>query len=219
MAELLLELLTEEIPARMQGVAAEELRRLARDRFRRSRPRFHETRQLRDAAAADAHCRRPAAWNSPARSKSGAVRASARREPAIHGFLKSTGLASIEECEKRDDRQGRILFRDARKRPGQTTKDMLPGPLGRGDPQSAVAQIDALAGGAVPLGAAAAKRRLPARRPHAEARSRRRAGRRRTTRGHRFLTQGQLHTSPTSPTIAASCAMSMSCSMPASAAR
>src|ERR1700744_6382891 len=33
MAELLLELLTEEIPARMQGVAAEELRRLAEIAF------------------------------------------------------------------------------------------------------------------------------------------------------------------------------------------
>ena len=33
MAELLLELLTEEIPARMQGVAAEELRRLTEIAF------------------------------------------------------------------------------------------------------------------------------------------------------------------------------------------
>ena len=33
MAELLLELLTEEIPARMQSVAAEELRRLAEIAF------------------------------------------------------------------------------------------------------------------------------------------------------------------------------------------
>src|SRR5438874_1671876 len=101
MAELLFELLTEEIPARMQLRAAEDLRRLVVEKL----------------AAAQLGHERTATFVTPRRltllveglPAAQADIAEERRGPrvgapdqAVQGFLKSAGIASLAECEERD---------------------------------------------------------------------------------------------------------------------
>ena len=100
MPQLLLELFSEEIPARMQAQA-------------RARPRAHGARaagggglaaggaeDLRRAAAADPGGRRPAAGAGRPASRSARARASARRTQALDGFLRSTGLTRDQLVER-----------------------------------------------------------------------------------------------------------------------
>src|SRR3984957_11608282 len=127
MAELLLELLTEEIPARMQGVAAEELRRLAEIAFGEAGLAFTKLASYVTPRRLTLHAEglpleKPGSVEERRGPRVGAPQA------AIDGFLKSTGLASIEDCEKRATDKGEFYFA-LLKRPGQATKDMLPGLL------------------------------------------------------------------------------------------
>ena len=105
MSELLLELFSEEIPARMQARAADDLRRLVTEGLKAHGPRRRRGAQLCDAAAAGAGHRGRAA-KSPAVRRRGRARASARRA-AIAGFLKGAGLKSIDEAKiVKDDKKG-----------------------------------------------------------------------------------------------------------------
>src|SRR5579875_768872 len=127
MAELLLELLTEEIPARMQGVAAEEFRRLTEIAFQEAGlavtklTSFVTPRRL-TLHAEGLPLEKPGSVEERRGPRVGAPQA------AIDGFLKSTGLASIDDCEKRATDKAEFYFAML-KRPGQATKDMLPGLL------------------------------------------------------------------------------------------
>jgi glycyl-tRNA synthetase beta chain len=124
MAELLLELLTEEIPARMQARAAEELKRHASEWLQAHRLAFTSL----------------AAFVTPRRltlvieglPETQPETTEERRGPrvgapsnAVEGFLKSVGLKSIEECEQRDTGKGVFYFAVIR-RPGWPTKQVLP---------------------------------------------------------------------------------------------
>jgi glycyl-tRNA synthetase beta chain len=124
MAELLLELLTEEIPARMQARAAEELKRHASEWLQAHRLAFTNL----------------AAFVTPRRltlvieglPETQPETTEERRGPrvgapsnAVEGFLKSVGLKSIEECEQRDTGKGVFYFAVIR-RPGWPTKQVLP---------------------------------------------------------------------------------------------
>ena len=60
MPDLLLELFSEEIPARMQARAAEDLRKLVTDRLVDAGLVYEGAQGFRDAAAAGAHRARPA---------------------------------------------------------------------------------------------------------------------------------------------------------------
>ena len=123
MPELLLEILTEEIPARMQARAAEDLLRLATARFAGSgfselkaqtfvTPRrlvlFIENLPIAQADTVDER-RGPRVGAPPS---------------AIDGFLKSAGVASIEACEQRDTGKGAFYFAIIR-RAGRATADIL----------------------------------------------------------------------------------------------
>jgi len=108
MPDLLLELFSEEIPARMQARAAADLRRLVTDRL-------VEAGLTYSGAGAFATPRRLAlsVTGLPAQ---GPDRVEERRGPradapvrAIEGFLRSTGLAR-DQLEEREDRKGRVLF-------------------------------------------------------------------------------------------------------------
>ena len=124
MAELLLELLTEEIPARMQPRAADDLARLARERL----------------AAAGLECSDVTTFVTPRRltllveglPKTQPDTSEERRGPrvgappaAIEGFLKSAGLASLDQCEQRDTGKGVFYFALIR-RSGGATAALLP---------------------------------------------------------------------------------------------
>jgi glycyl-tRNA synthetase beta chain len=122
--ELLLELLCEEVPARMQRRAIEDLQRLLGDKLAAA--------QI-PAASMTGHVtpRRLAvvAQGIPARQPD---RREERRGPrlgappqALDGFLRAAGLASIEDCEIRDSDRGRFYFAII-ERPGQDSAKVLP---------------------------------------------------------------------------------------------
>ena len=105
MAELLLELFCEEIPARMQAKAGEDLQRLVGEKLAEaglvpaSAKSFSGPRRLTlvlDGLPTEQSDRR----EEKKGPKVGAP------EGAINGFLKSAGLSSLEDCEIRDDKKG-----------------------------------------------------------------------------------------------------------------
>jgi glycyl-tRNA synthetase beta chain len=123
-AQLLFELLTEEIPARMQAQAAETLRRLAQEKLSAagvppdSLESFVTPRRL-TLVAEGLPVRQPDVEDERRGPRVGAPAA------AIDGFLKSVGLASIEDCEQRDTGKGVFYFAVIR-RAGRATIDVLP---------------------------------------------------------------------------------------------
>ncbi|MDE2330372.1 MAG: glycine--tRNA ligase subunit beta, partial [Bradyrhizobium sp.] len=124
MPDLLLELFSEEIPARMQAKAADDLRRMVTDRL-------VAEGLVYEGAKAFATPRRLAltVHGIPARQSD---LKEERRGPrvggpdaAIQGFLKATGLASIEEAKiQRDPKKGDFYVALIEK-PGRSTLDVL----------------------------------------------------------------------------------------------
>jgi glycyl-tRNA synthetase beta chain len=124
MAELLLELLTEEIPARMQGVAAEELRRLTEIAFNEAHLAFTRLTSFVTPRRLALHVEglpleQPGSVEEKRGPRVGAP------QNAVDGFLKSSGLQSLDQCEKRATDKGEFYFAII-ERAGQATKDMLP---------------------------------------------------------------------------------------------
>jgi len=122
--ELLLELLSEEIPARMQRRALDDLTGLIRDKLKTaeilatSLSGYVTPRRL--VVIADGISAR-----QPDRSEE-------RRGPrvgsppqAIDGFLRGAGLASIDQCEVRGTDRGEFYFAVI-KQPGRATEEVLP---------------------------------------------------------------------------------------------
>lgn len=124
MTELLLELLSEEIPARMQARAADDLKRLVVDGLK-----------ARGLETEDARCfatpRRLALviGNVPEKSPSISEEKKGPRtgapEQAIQGFLKSAGLASLKDAEiVKDDKKGDYYVARV-ERPGRAAADII----------------------------------------------------------------------------------------------
>ncbi|HEX5319070.1 MAG TPA: glycine--tRNA ligase subunit beta [Stellaceae bacterium] len=123
MGELLLELLSEEIPARMQRRAIDDLVGLVRDKL----------------AAAEIPAATIAGYVTPRRltviadgiPPTQPDRSEERRGPrvgapeaAINGFVRAAGLASIDQCERRGEFYFAVIQRN-----GQSTEAVLPGLL------------------------------------------------------------------------------------------
>ncbi|HEY7059926.1 MAG TPA: glycine--tRNA ligase subunit beta, partial [Chloroflexota bacterium] len=124
MAELLLELLSEEIPARMQGRAAEDLKRLVTDGLKAQGLEA-------GGARASATPRRltlvvegvPAKSPDVSEERKG-PRVSAP-EQAIAGFVKSAGLRSIKDAQVvKDDKKGDFYVVKVGK-PGRPARDIV----------------------------------------------------------------------------------------------
>ena len=125
MAELLLELLSEEIPARMQTRAGEDFKRLVCDGLKAAGISFTDARAFatprRIALVVDGI---PAARADVREEKRG-PRVGAP-EQAVQGFLKGAGLASLDQAEKRDTGKGEFWFAVI-DRKGGPTAEALPG--------------------------------------------------------------------------------------------
>jgi glycyl-tRNA synthetase beta chain len=125
MAELLLELLSEEIPARMQARAAEDLKRLVGDGLKAAGIAFTDARVFvtprRLALVVDGL---PTARADVSDERRG-PRVGAP-DQAIQGFLKAAGLASLDQAEKRDTGKGEFWFAVLKKKGGPTAES-LPG--------------------------------------------------------------------------------------------
>lgn len=125
MAELLLELLSEEIPARMQARASEDFKRLVCDGLKAAGLAFTEAKAFatprRIALVVDGL---PVTRADVSEEKRG-PRVGAP-EQAVQGFLKGAGLASLDQAEKRDTGKGEFWFAVVTKKGGPTA-DALPG--------------------------------------------------------------------------------------------
>jgi glycyl-tRNA synthetase beta chain len=121
MAELLLELLSEEIPARMQARAADDLKRLVSDGLKAAGLDFKDARAFatprRLALVVDGL---PAARADVSEERRG-PRVGAP-EQAVQGFLKATGLSSLDQAEKRDTGKGEFWFAVIAKKGGPTAE-------------------------------------------------------------------------------------------------
>ena len=124
MAELLFEILSQEIPARMQRRAAEDLKRLVTDGLKKAGLAFDEARAYstprRFALVVDGLADK----QPDTRDERRGPRADAP-EKAIQGFLGSVGLSSIDECEQRETDKGTFLFVVVEQK-GVPTADVLP---------------------------------------------------------------------------------------------
>jgi glycyl-tRNA synthetase beta chain len=124
MAEFLVEILSQEIPARMQDRAAADLKRLVVDGLKKIGIEFAE-------ANAYATPRRLTLVIDGLPDKQPDLREERRGpradapEKAISGFLGSVGLSSIDDCEQRETDKGTFLFVITEKK-GVATSDVLP---------------------------------------------------------------------------------------------
>ncbi|MGF6230009.1 glycyl-tRNA synthetase beta chain [Inquilinus ginsengisoli] len=123
MAEFLLELFSEEIPARMQARAAEDLKSLVTDALKAAGLAFGRAEAFvtprRLTLVVDGL---PAVRPDVAEERKG-PKVDAPQQ-AIDGFLKATGL-TLDQCEQRDTPKGKIWFASLTI-PGGPTADLLP---------------------------------------------------------------------------------------------
>jgi glycyl-tRNA synthetase beta chain len=124
MAELLLELFSEEIPARMQPRAAEDLQRLVTEKLKAAGLTYSSAKSFvtprRLALVVDGL---PLAQPDVKEEKKGPRVGSPQQ--AVEGFLKSAGLTSLDQCEKRDTGKGEFYFAIVEKK-GVATAAILP---------------------------------------------------------------------------------------------
>ncbi|HMA14441.1 MAG TPA: glycine--tRNA ligase subunit beta, partial [Kiloniellaceae bacterium] len=124
MAELLVELFSEEIPARMQARAADDLKRLVTDALKAANLAF-------GSAAAYATPRRlalvvdglPTQQPDATEEKKGPKQGAPAQ--AVEGFMKANGLASLDEAELRETDKGAFYFL-VRRIAGRPTAEVLP---------------------------------------------------------------------------------------------
>lgn len=123
MPELLLELFSEEIPARMQMRAADDLKRLVTEKLKAAGLAFTRADAYvtprRLALVVDGL---PEKQPDVSEEKKGPRVGSP--EAAIQGFLRGAGLSSLEQCEKRTVGKAEFWFAVV-KRKGQATAEVL----------------------------------------------------------------------------------------------
>ena len=124
MAELLLELLTEEIPARMQARAAEDLQRLAGERLGAAGLAVAQRQSFVTPRRLTLHVEGLPTSQPDVSEERRGPRVGAPPN-AVEGFLKSAGLASLDQCEERDTGKGVFYFAVIR-RAGRATAAVLP---------------------------------------------------------------------------------------------
>ncbi|GAA4251192.1 glycine--tRNA ligase subunit beta [Azospirillum formosense] len=123
MPELLIEFFSEEIPARMQARAADDLKRLVTEKLAANGLSF-------DTAEAHSTPRRLALVIDGLAERTADVREEKKGprvgspEQAVAGFLKSAGLTSLDQCEQRDTGKGVFYFAVAEKK-GRVTTDVV----------------------------------------------------------------------------------------------
>ena len=123
MAELLLELFSEEIPARMQGRAREDLARLLTQALAGAGLEYKELKTFASPRRLTAMIDGLPARSPDVREERKGPRVDAP-EAAIKGFLKSAGLGSVDQAEKRDDKKGAYYVALIEKR-GRPTAEVV----------------------------------------------------------------------------------------------
>lgn len=124
MSELLLELFSEEIPARMQARAAEDLQRLMTDKLHEAGLHFTLARTYVTPRRLTLVIEELPAAQPDVREERKGPRVGSP-QAAVDGFLKSAGLKSVKECEERDTGKGVFYFATIEKK-GRPTAEVLP---------------------------------------------------------------------------------------------
>ena len=136
MPDLLLELFSEEIPARMQAQAATDLKRLVTDALVAGGLSYEGAQGFATPRRLSLHIAGLPARQPDTREERKGPRVGAP-EGAIQGFLKSAGLASVEQAKIMEDPKKGSFYAAVIEKPGQATQDvvadLLPG-LIRGFP-------------------------------------------------------------------------------------
>ena len=123
MGELLLELFSEEIPARMQARAREDLARLLGNALGEAGLEFNEIKTFATPRRLTTVVEGLPARSPDIREERKGPRIDAP-DAAIKGFLKSTGLASADQAERRDDKKG-AYYVALLERPGRATAEVI----------------------------------------------------------------------------------------------
>src|SRR6516162_7272343 len=124
MPDLLLELFSEEIPARMQRQAAEDLKRLVTNALVERSLLYEGAQSFVTPRRLALHVVGLPAAQADLREERKGPRVGAP-EAAIQGFLKSAGLARIEDASiEKDPKKGEFYVAVIEK-PGRSTKDAL----------------------------------------------------------------------------------------------
>lgn len=123
MSELLIEFFSEEIPARMQARAADDLKALTTARLKAAgldftRAEAHSTPRRLALVVDGLPARQPDVREERKGPRVGAP------EQAVQGFLKSAGLDSLDQCERRDTGKGVFWFAVTEKK-GRPTAEVL----------------------------------------------------------------------------------------------
>src|SRR5581483_11023156 len=124
MPDLLLELFSEEIPARMQAQAAEDLRRLATSALVERGLLYEGARAYATPRRLTLHVAGLPARQPDTREERRGPRVGAP-EQAVQGFLKSAGLRSLEEARIIEDPKRGRFYVAVTKRPGRETAGVL----------------------------------------------------------------------------------------------
>jgi len=123
MADLLLELFSEEIPARMQARAAEDLQRLVSDGLSEGGLTFSAAHAESGPRRLVLHIEGLPARSADVREERKGPRVGAP-EKAVEGFLRAAGLKSLDDCETRDDGKG-AFYVAVMDKPGQPAADII----------------------------------------------------------------------------------------------
>src|SRR5258706_9941563 len=109
MAEFLLELLAEEIPARMQPRASDDLRRLVSDKLTEAGLSFGKAEAYATPRRLTLHIE-----GLPAQQPDREIEVKGPRvgapENVLQSFLKARGLSSLDACEQRESGRGAFWF-------------------------------------------------------------------------------------------------------------
>ncbi len=124
MPDLLLELFSEEIPARMQRKAAEDLRRLVTDALVEQGFLYEGARAFATPRRIALHVAGLPAKGKDVREERKGPRVGAP-EAAIQGFLKSAGLASIEQATIQSDPKKGDSYVAVIEKPGRPTAEAI----------------------------------------------------------------------------------------------
>ena len=123
MAELLLELFSEEIPARMQGRARADLARLLGDGLKGAGLEFNSVRSFATPRRLTVVIDGLPARSPDVHEERKGPRVAAP-DAAIQGFLKSAGLETVEQAERREDKKGEYYVALLEK-PGRATAEIV----------------------------------------------------------------------------------------------
>jgi glycyl-tRNA synthetase beta chain len=122
--ELLLELLSEEMPAAMQPRAIEDLVALVGDKLNAAQLGAHELRGYVTPRRLAIIAERIPERQPERREERRGPRLGAPHQ-ALDGFLRSVGLSSLDQCEVRDTGRGEFYFA-VLERPGRAATEVLP---------------------------------------------------------------------------------------------